>query len=116
MEFPRMTTDILKRLRMDRLGKRVKKFLLLTSVVFVAVLFTRGDYGLFRIYKLHSKVDEAKKDITHLKVQAEDLTWEIDKLKNDSAYIKLYASEQYGYAKSNQKIIQFLPSPEDSTK
>jgi len=116
MEFPGMTTDILKRIKMDRLGKRVKKFLLLASIVFVAVLFTRGDYGFYRIYGLHSKVDDTNKEITRLKVQAEDITWEIDKLKNDSTYIKLYASEYYGYAKADQKIIQFLPSPEDSLK
>ena len=88
----------------------------MTAIVFVAVLFSRGDYGLFKIYRLHSKVNDAEKEITRLKVQAEDLNWEIKKLKNDSTYLKLYAAEHYGYAKSDQTIIQFLPPPEDSLK
>jgi len=95
-------------------SKRVRVFLILTALVFLVVLFCSGDYGLLKIYRLYSKINETKKEITLLKVQAVDLEWKINKLKNDSSYIKLYASEYYGYAKSGQTIIQFLPAPVDS--
>lgn len=116
MEFPKMSADFVKRVKKDNLAKKFKRFLLLTAVVFVVVLFSRGDYGLLKIFRLHSKVDEAEQQITRLKVQAEDIKWEIDKLKSDSAYIKLYAAENYGYAKADKAIIQFLPPPEDTLK
>ena len=116
MDFPRMSTDFLKRFKKEKYSRTIKKFLLLATIVFVGVLFSRGDYGLFKIYRLSSKVNEAEKEITRLKVQAEDLKWEINKLKSDSTYLKLYAAEKYGYAKSDQTIIQFLSPPEDSLK
>lgn len=95
---------------------KLKTFIILTVVVFIAVLFCSGEYGLFKIYRLHNKIDAAEKDIDQLKVQAVDYQWEIDKLKSDSQYIMLYASETYGYAKPNQTIIQFLPSLNDTLK
>jgi cell division protein FtsB len=116
MEFPKMSADFVGRIKKDNFTKKFRRFALLTAVVFVAVLFTRGDYGLMKIFRLHSKVADAEREITRLKVQAEDIQWEIDKLKADSIYIKLYAAENYGYAQADKAIIQFLPPPEDSLK
>jgi len=113
-----MSAEITERTKKKSFGKKFKRFMILTAIVFVAVIFTRGDYGLQKIYRLHSKATDAEREIARLQVQAEDLKWEIDKLKADSTYIKLYAAEYYGYAKSDsdQAIIQFLPPPEDSLK
>ena len=79
-------------------------------------MFARGEYGLLKIYRLHNRIIETEKEIIRLQVESEDLKWEIDKLKNDSTYIKLFAAEYYGYAKPDQSIIQFLPAAEDSSK
>jgi len=114
--IPEISTDFLKKINRKTLSKRFKNFLLLTTAVFIAVLFCSGEYGLAKIYRLHNKIDAAEKEIDHLKAQAVDYQWEINKLKSDSQYIKLYASEIYGYAKENQTIIQFLPSPDDTLK
>lgn len=115
MEFPKISKAFLKKVKTEKYG-RLKKSLLASVCVLIAVMFTRGEYGLLKIHRLHSKINTAKQDIVHLKVQAEDLNWEIKKLRNDSTYITLYAAEQFGYAWPNQSIIQFLPTPEDSTQ
>ena len=119
MKFPAVSKNIKKRL--NKTGwpgrdfpRRAKKFLVLSIFVFLAVLFARGETGILRIFRLHSRIDDAKREIEQLKVQAEDINWEIDKLKSDSTYIKLYAAERYGYAKAGETIIQFLPAPTDS--
>lgn len=119
MKFPAVSKNIKKRLKKTGWpGKdfsgRAKKFLILSGFVFLAVLFARGETGMLRIFRLHSRIDDAKREIEQLKVQAEDINWEIDKLKSDSTYIKLYAAERYGYAKAGETIIQFLPAPTDS--
>jgi len=119
MKFPVVSKDIKKRLKKSGWpGKdfsgRLKRFLILTGCVFLAVLFARGETGLLKIFRLHSRIDEANREIEQLKVQAEDISWEIDQLKYDSTYIKLYAAEHYGYAKADETIIQFLPVPHDS--
>ena len=115
MEFPKISKDFIKKVKKEKSG-RLKKSLMVSVLVFISVIFLRGEYGLLKIYRLHNKIDTAEKEILHLKVEAEDLTWEIKKLKSDSTYITLYAAEQFGYAWPNQSIIQFLPVPEDSTK
>ena len=115
MEFPKVSTDFIKKVKKEKSGK-LRRILYLTAFVFIVVMFARGDDGLIKIYHFNSKIEDAKQDITRLKVEAEDLNWEIKKLKRDSTYIKLYAAERYGYAKADQTIIQFLPAAEDSTK
>ena len=114
--IPKMSTDFFNKVTRKGIPKNIKKFLLLMVAVFIAVMFCSGEYGLIKIYRLRTKIAAAEKEIDHLKIQAVDLSWEIDKLKSDSVYIKLYASEYYGYAKANQTIIQFLPSPDDSLR
>lgn len=112
----KIATGLSGKINKKDFSKRVKGFLVLTALVFIGVLFCSGEYGLLKIYRLHSRIEDTKKELIRLKVQAVDLEWEINKLKNDSSYIKLYASEHYGYAKSGQTIIQFLPTPEDSLR
>jgi len=112
---PKVSTDFLNRVNQKKL-KKIKKAILLPLLVFIIVMFCSGDYGLIKIYRLLNKIDTAENEITLLKVQAVDYNWELNKLKLDSTYIKLYASEIYGYGKADQTIIQFLPPPVDSLR
>ena len=113
MDLPKVSTDFIKRVKKDKSSK-LKRMFYLTIVVFLAVLFARGDYGLLKIYRLHSRIEDTQKDITHLRVEAEDLNWEINKLKSDTTYQKLYATDKYSYAKKGKNVIQFLPNPDSS--
>ncbi len=116
VELPRVSADFIKKINRNKNTRKLKKFLIITLVVFIGVLFARGECGLLKIYRLLTKVEKTQKEIDRLKVQAVDLNWEINRLKSDSQYIKLYAAEKYGYAKSDETIIQFLPLPEDSLR
>ena len=113
---PKVSTDFLDRINRKKFSKKFKKVILLPLAVLIIVMFCSGDYGLIKIYRLFNKIDTAEKEITLLKVQAVDFNWEINKLKSDSTYIKLYASEIYGYGRADQTIIQFLPAPVDSLR
>jgi len=113
---PKVSTDFLDRINRKKFSKKIKRVILLPLVVLIIVMFCSGDYGLIKIYRLRTKIKTAEKEIDRLKVQAVDYNWKINKLKSDSMYIKLYASEIYGYGKADQTIIQFLPSPVDSLR
>jgi len=115
MEIPKVPKELVKKARKGKSSK-LKQTLFIFVLVFVAVIFTRGDSGLVKIYRLNDKISTAQQEIVRLKIEAEDLNWEINKLKEDSAYIKLYAAEYYGYAKPDQTIIQFLPAAPDSSR
>jgi cell division protein FtsB len=115
VEIPKVSKEFIKKVKREKSG-RLKKTLYISIFVFIAVMFARGEYGLLKIYRLYNRINDAEKEIVRLKVESEDLKWEINKLKNDSTYIKLFAAEYYGYAMPDQTIIQFLPAAEDSSE
>lgn len=92
------------------LMSKIKMFLITTGAVFLIISFFWGENGLIRIWFLSNKITNLEKDITLLKVQRNDYLWESEKLKNDPAYIQRYAVVTYGYAKPENKIIQFVPA------
>jgi cell division protein FtsB len=67
------------------------------------------------MWYLTKKIERIESDIERLKVQRNDLLWETDKIKNDPDYLQRYAIETYGYAKPDQKIIQFVPADSSSS-
>ena len=115
-DTPKFSTDFIKKINRKKYSKKLKRMIIIPVIVFIAVLFCTGQYGFLKIFRLHKKIVSAEKEIDRLKVQAVDYQWEISKLKNDSVYIKLYASEIYGYGKAGQTIIQFIPPIADTTR
>lgn len=107
-ELPKVSQDFSRRVTKKRLSSNIKKFVIMTFLVGVGVMFMQGDYGLLKIYRLKAKIKAAEKDVTIYKVKNTDLKWETEKLKTDSQYIQLYAAEKYGYAKPEGQIIKFV--------
>ncbi len=84
-------------------------FAVVLGLVTLILSFFWSEYGFVRMWILDRKIEKLEKEIVALKVERHDLLWEIDKMKNDPEYIKKYAVEKYGYARSDQKVIQFVP-------
>jgi len=89
---------------------KLKMFAITAAVVFLIISFFWGESGLIRMWYLTKKIERVEHDIRILKVQRNDLLWETEKIKNDPDYIQRYAIETYGYARPEQKIIQFVPA------
>ncbi len=89
---------------------KVKMFAAVLATVGLVISFFWGESGFIRMWLLNKKTERVERDIRILKVQRNDLLWETDKIKNDSDYLQRYAIETYGYAKPDQKIIQFVPA------
>jgi len=107
-ELPKVSQDFNRRVNRKGFSASITRVVILTFLVGVGVMFAQGDYGLLKIYRLKTKIKAAEKEVTELKVKAADLKWETDKLKADSLYIQLYASNRYGYAKPEGQIIKFV--------
>jgi len=101
------------KIKKSNLRSRLIMFAIIVGVVFIVLSFFWNEYGFIRMWILERKIEKPEKEIVVLKVEKQDLLWEIDKMKNDPEYIKQYAVEKYGYARSDQKVIQFVPA--DST-
>lgn len=114
MAYPKVSGKFKSRLRQSKLRSRLIMFGIIVGVVSLVLSFFWNEYGFIRMWILDRKIERLEKEIVALKVEKQDLLWEIDKMKNDPEYIKKYAVEKYGYARSDQKVIQFVPP--DSTK
>jgi cell division protein FtsB len=88
----------------------LKLFFAVGITVLLIFSFFWGETGFIRLWLLGEKIERVERNIEVLKVQRNDLLWETEKLKNDPEYIQRYAIETYGYAKPDQKIIQFVPA------
>lgn len=91
-------------------------FGLVLITVFIILSFSWGEFGFIRMWILSKRIEKLEKEIATLKVQKQDIAWEIDRMKNDPDYIKKYAVEKYGYARPDQKIIQFVPPDTSATE
>jgi cell division protein FtsB len=94
---------------------KLKMFLVIAATLLMIFSFFWGESGLVRLWYLSKKIERVERNIKVLKVQRNDILWETNKIKFDPDYIQRYAIETYGYARPEQKIIQFVP-PDSSSK
>lgn len=111
--YPKVSKKFKGRLKKSKIKSRLLMFGIITAAVFVILSFFWGEFGFFRMWILSKRIERLEKEIAALQVAQHDLLWEMDKMKNDPDYIKRYAVEKYGYARPDQKVIQFVPT--DST-
>jgi cell division protein FtsB len=116
VEYPRVSDKFSSRVSGSTWKYKLKMFLVVAATVFFAISFFWGEFGFYRMWYLSKKMDKIEKDIEVLKVQRNDLLWETDKMQNDPQYIQRYAVENYGYARPDQKIIQFVPVDSTSSR
>jgi cell division protein FtsB len=107
--YPRTSKRFIQRVKKSSYLPRIRIFIYVLAAVSIILFFFWGEFGFFRVWILHRKMVKLEKEIVALKVTKQDLLWEIDKIKNDSDYLIKYAVENYGYARPDQKIIQFVP-------
>jgi cell division protein FtsB len=112
-EYPKVSEKFSNRVSGSSWKSKLKMFIITAITVFISISFFWGEFGFFRMWYLSKTIDRIEKDIRVLKVQRNDLLWETDKMQNDPQYIQRFAIETYGYARADQKIIQFVPA--DST-
>lgn len=108
--YPKVSKKFKSRLKKSKIKSRLLMFGIITAAVFVILSFFWGEFGFFRMWILSKRIERLEKEIATLQVAQHDLLWEMDKMKNDPDYIKRYAVEKYGYARPDQRVIQFVPT------
>ena len=116
-EYPAVSKKFSSRVKKFGLRSKLKKLVIVFFTLTMIFSFFWGEFGFFRMWLLTRKIDKLEQDIRVLKVQRNDILWETEKMKNDQAYILRYAVQTFGYARPDQKIIQFVradsPKPGD---
>ena len=75
------------------------------------ILFAPGT-GVYSLLKLRNQAFELEELTRELTANNETLRAEIDRLKNDRAYLEQIAREKYGMLKKNERVFDFSQSRE----
>ncbi len=87
-----------------KIGRWIFAALLSAALVLV---FTGKD-GLINIYRLHRKTERIEAEVRQMEAMIDSLEIEVDRLKNDTAYIERMAREKLGMAHEGEKVYKFI--------
>jgi cell division protein FtsB len=82
------------------------------AAVAVLAVLTFMNQGFRDIYRAYKQDRELTIKIKDAQAEADSLRSEIERLKNDTAYIEGLAREKIGMARKGEKIIKFVEEKE----
>jgi len=85
-------------------SKTFKKILAALFFLILLYFFFGGDYNIYNLWKYRQKEKDLRSEIQTIDKEREQLTTEIEMLKNDSSYIEKIAREEFKMGKPNEKI------------
>jgi cell division protein FtsB len=95
--------------------KKSRKIILIAAA-FIAlaalIVMTVGDRGFLDMYRLHREDKARSQQIAAARAEIDSLKAEIERLKNDTAYIERVAREKLGMARKGEKIFKFVEENE----
>jgi cell division protein FtsB len=93
------------------MNARKRQIFLITGIITLLVLLwlTLSPWGVVSFFRLRHDLAEMRTGNRELTETNRALEKEIDRLKNDRAYLEKVAREQYGLLKKNEVIYQYPP-------
>ncbi len=85
-------------------SKTLKKIFAAIFFLIILYFFFGGDYNIYNLWKYRQKEKDLRSEIRTIDKEKEQLTTEIEMLKNDSSYIEKIAREEFKMGKPNEKI------------
>ena len=85
-------------------SKTFKKIFGSLFLVIILYFLFGGDYNIYNLWKYRQKEKDLRAEIQTIDKEREQLTTEIEMLKNDSSYIEKIAREEFKMGKPNEKI------------
>ncbi len=67
-----------------------------------------GDQGVVALYRTWRQMRSLNEELNTSRQTIDSLKIEIQRLKNDTAYIERIAREKYGMARKNEKMFKFV--------
>jgi cell division protein FtsB len=90
-------------------GIRIRVYLLLLFIIFVALLYSFffGDMGYLKYSELKRNEKKLLTEINQISQINNTLKFEIELLQKDPLYLEKYAKEKFGLVKPGEIIFQF---------
>ena len=84
----------------------LKRIILIVGLIALLWLLFAPNRGLIHYRKLQSQVNALTKENKNLEQRNKELRKEIDRLKNDDAYLEELARHKYGLLKENETVYE----------
>lgn len=91
---------------------RLLKIIIALIVVAVLWLLFAPGTGVYSLVKMRSRTAALEQQTETLMQTNEELRAEIERLKNDEAYLEQVAREKYGLLKKNERVFDFSRKPD----
>jgi len=95
-----------KKLTQLQENRLLKIIIALIVVAVIWLLFAPGT-GVYSLVKMRSRTAALEQQTEALMQTNEELRAEIERLKNDEAYLEQVAREKYGLLKKNERVFDF---------
>jgi len=93
-------------------GKLIALIALPIALVAALAVLTFGNQGFLDMYRLYGEDKARAREIAAARAKIDSLNAEIERLKNDTAYIEKFARENLGMARKGEKIVKFVEEKE----
>lgn len=89
----------------------LRRVILTVAVLGFLWLVFAPDRGLLHYHRLHKKIESLSRENRELAERNAELKREIERLRNDDAYLEELARQKYGLLKENETVYEFKPAP-----
>ena len=96
-------------LKYKRIRKKsnLKNKIIIFPIIIIGFFFIiTSDMGIFKWYQLRNQRNQIQNDINKMIIEEKELNMELDKLLNDTSYIKKIAQEKFHMIKSGEKVFR----------
>ncbi len=80
-------------------------------IIYLVYLFCAGDFGLFRIYRLHRQRATLDGEYRDIVAGAVDYSYRLRRLRTDPHYFEWLARTRYGFSRPTEKIYRVTIPP-----
>lgn len=70
-----------------------------------------GASGMLRVWEMQRELEVLERDIVQLRAQTTKLNQQVERLRNDPAYIEKLAREDLGYVRQGETVLKFPSQP-----
>lgn len=70
-----------------------------------------GANGMLRVWEMQRELEVLERDIVQLRAQTTKLNQQVERLRNDPAYIEKLAREDLGYVRQGETVLKFPSQP-----
>ncbi len=88
--------------------RRLRTILIIGAVAAFLYFLVGGPRGVVQSYKLYTSVRKLERELAVTQSTIDSLRCEVDRLKNDTAYIEHMARQKLGMARRDEKIYKFV--------